>query len=80
MVGMAENLNVCVTLKLRCGLKKNGDKSCVGGNDLEMIFKQKPFFKRSDFLATFSLCCGNFILAATAFMYTYGRHVNSRLT
>ena len=24
MVGVAENLNVCVTLKLRCGLKKTG--------------------------------------------------------
>ena len=27
--------------------------------------RRKRFFKQSDFLTTFSLCCGNFILAAT---------------
>ena len=56
MVGVAENLNVRVTLKLRCGVKKNGDL---------VVRRRKQFFKRSDFKATFSLCCGNFILAAT---------------
>ena len=56
MVGVAENLNVHVALKLRCGFKKNGDL---------VVRRRKRFFKRSNFNATFSLHCGNFILAAT---------------
>ena len=54
MVGMAEHLNVHVTLKLNYSLKKLVTKLCVGGNNFLL-------------LATFSLCCGNFILAATVF-------------
>ena len=35
MVGVAENFDVRVTLKLHCGLKKKqlATKSCVGRND-----------------------------------------------
>ena len=40
MVGVAENLNVRVTLELHCGLKKTGDL---------VVRRRKRFFKRSDF-------------------------------
>ena len=33
MVGVTENFNVRITLKLHCGLKKIATKSCVGGNN-----------------------------------------------
>ena len=69
MMGVAENLNVGVTLKFRCSFLKTVDQvhnSCVGRND---------FFKQSDCLATLSLRCGNFILTATLFMKKY--HVKS---
>ena len=56
MVGVAENLNVHVSLKLRCSLKKKRRLS---------LRRRKRFCKRSDFLANISLRCGNFILAAT---------------
>ena len=40
MVGVAENLNVRVILKLRCGLKKTGDL---------VERRRKLFFKWSNF-------------------------------
>ena len=58
MAGVAENLNVRVTLTLE---KKQQLKWCVGGND----------FPLSDYQTTFELRCGNFILAATVCWHAY---------
>ena len=67
MAGVAENLNVCVTLTLE---KKRRLKWCVGGNYFPLSDYRttiKTTIKRllHDYQTTFQLRCGNFILAAT---------------
>ena len=63
MAGVAENLNVRVTLTLE---KNQRLKWCVGGNDFPLS-DYRTTIKRllRNYQTTFSLRCGNFILTAT---------------
>ena len=65
MAGVAENLNVCVTLKLE---KNQRLKWCVGGNDFPLN-DYRTTIKRllRNYQATFPLRRGNFILTATVY-------------
>ena len=66
MAGVAENLNVRVTLTLE---KKQRLKWCVGGNDFPLS-DYRTTIKRllHDYQTTFQLRCGNFILTATVLL------------
>ena len=58
MAGVAENLNVHVTLTH----EKPAIKWCAGGNDLPLERLLR------DYQVTFPLHCGNFILTATIYL------------